>query len=160
MDLRLRYTQLFFFWISVLIRTIRGIFRQNLSNFTSWLPVQMTFDLYKAIISYNSKTKHRRSINLHNFWILMTRRTIWYYFQRKWNIFQFLTHMELSRSLTAILEMPQYVAYLKNFVQAFIKLSAKSHNFNILCTMNVLSCPTITFSGDSPTINMRIYSVT
>ena len=45
--------------------------------------------------------------------------------------------------MAAILEMPQYVAYLKNFVYAFIKLSAKSHSFNILRTMDGLSCPTI-----------------
>ena len=38
--------------------------------------------------------------------------------------------------------MPQYVAYQKNVVYAFIKLSAKSHSFNILCTMDGLSCPT------------------
>ena len=41
-------------------------------------------------------------------------------------MFQFLTHVELSRSMAAILEMPQYVAYQKNVVYAFIKLSAKS----------------------------------
>ena len=57
-------------------------------------------------------------------------------------MFQFLTHVELSRSMAAILEMPQYVAYQKNVVNAFIKLSAKSHSFNILCTMDGLSCPT------------------
>ena len=59
-------------------------------------------------------------------------------------MFQFLTHVELSRSIAAMLEIPQYVAYLKNVDYAFIKLSAKSHNFNILCTMDVLtcSCPT------------------
>ena len=55
---------------------------------------------------------------------------------------QFSTHMELSRSMAAILEMPQYVAYQKNVVYAFIKLSAKSHSFKILCTMDGLSCPT------------------
>ena len=44
--------------------------------------------------------------------------------------------------MAAILEMPQYVAYQKNVVYAFIKLSAKSHSFNILCTMDGLSCPT------------------
>ena len=44
---------------------------------------------------------------------------------------------------SAILEMPQYVAYQKNVAYAFIKLSAKSHSFNILCTMDVLSCPTM-----------------
>ena len=49
--------------------------------------------------------------------------------------------MELS--MAAILEMPQYVAYQKNVVYAFIKLSAKSRSFNILCTMDGLSCPTI-----------------
>ena len=44
--------------------------------------------------------------------------------------------------MTAILEMPQYVACQKNVVYTFIKLSAKSHSSNILCTMDVLSCPT------------------
>ena len=46
-------------------------------------------------------------------------------------MFQFSTHMELSRSMAAILEMPQYVAYQKNVVYTFIKLCAKSHSFNI-----------------------------
>ena len=41
-----------------------------------------------------------------------------------------------GQSMAVILEMPQYVA------SAFIKISAKSHNFIILCTMDVLSCPT------------------
>ena len=58
-------------------------------------------------------------------------------------MFQFLTHVELSRSMAAILEMPQYVANQKYVVYAFIKLSAKSHSFNILCTIDGLSCPTI-----------------
>ena len=31
---------------------------------------------------------------------------------------QFLTHVELSRSMAAILEMPQYVAYQKNVAYA------------------------------------------
>ena len=63
-------------------------------------------------------------------------------------MFQFLTHVELSgvaRSIAAILEMPQYeiVLYQKNVAYAFIKLSAKSHSFIILCIMDaVLSCPT------------------
>ena len=57
-------------------------------------------------------------------------------------MFQFLTHVELSRSMAAILEMPQYVAYQKNVVHAFMKLSAKSHSFNILRTIDGLSCPT------------------
>ena len=54
-------------------------------------------------------------------------------------MFQFLTHVELLRSMVAILEMAQYVAYQKNVAYAFIKLSAKSHRFNILCTVDVLS---------------------
>ena len=45
-------------------------------------------------------------------------------------MFQFLTHVELSRSMAATLEMPHYVAYQKTVVYAFIKLSAKSHSFN------------------------------
>ena len=44
--------------------------------------------------------------------------------------------------MTAILETPQYVAYQKNVVYAFIKVSAKSHSCNILCTMDGLSCRT------------------
>ena len=44
--------------------------------------------------------------------------------------------------MAAIWEIPQSVAYQKNVAYAFIKLSAKSHSFNILCTMDVLSCPT------------------
>ena len=43
-------------------------------------------------------------------------------------MFQFSTHVELSRSVAAILEMPQYVAYLKNVVKAFIKANAISHS--------------------------------
>ena len=41
--------------------------------------------------------------------------------------------------MAAILEIPQYVAYQKNVAYAFIKLSAKSNSFNILCTIDVLS---------------------
>ena len=44
--------------------------------------------------------------------------------------------------MAAILEKPQYVAYQKNAVYAFIKLSAKSHSFNILRTMDGFSCHT------------------
>ena len=73
----------------------------------------------------------------------MTRHTIWQYFQRNQSMFQFLTYVELSRSMATILEMPHYVAYQKNVVYAFIKLSAASHSFIILYTMDGLSCPTI-----------------
>ena len=58
-------------------------------------------------------------------------------------MFRFLTPVELSRSMVAILEIPQYVAYQENVVYAFTKLSAKSHSCNILRTMDGLSCPTI-----------------
>ena len=51
-------------------------------------------------------------------------------------MFQFLTHVELSRSMTVILEMPQCVAYQKYDAYVFIKLSVKSHRFNILCTVD------------------------
>ena len=54
-----------------------------------------------------------------------------------------LTHVELSRSMATIVEMPQYVAFQqKNVVYTFIKLSAKSHSFNILHTIDGLNCPT------------------
>ena len=118
------------------------MFHQNRSNFRFWLPVQIWNDLWPIILC-NLRTKHRRCINLYIFWILISRQTIWHYFQRNRSMFQFLTHVELYRSMAAILEMPQYVAYQKNVVYAFIKLSTKSHSFNILCTMDRLSCPTI-----------------
>ena len=35
-------------------------------------------------------------------------------------MFQFLTHVELSRSMAAILEMPQYVAYQKIVAQVLL----------------------------------------
>ena len=38
------------------------------------------------------------------------------------------------------MKMPQYVAYQKNVAYAYTKLSVKSHSFNMLCTMDVLSC--------------------
>ena len=38
-----------------------------------------------------------------------------------------------GQNLKLLLEMPQYVAYRKNVLYAFIKLSAKSHRFNIYC---------------------------
>ena len=49
-------------------------------------------------------------------------------------MFQFWAHVELSRSITAIFKMPQYVTYQKNVAYVFIQLSAKSYSFNILCT--------------------------
>ena len=55
------------------------------------------------------------------------------------SIFQYLTHAYPSRSMAAILEMPQYVAYLKNVAYGFIKLSSKSQQFWHF----VLSCPTM-----------------
>ena len=38
-------------------------------------------------------------------------------------MFQFLTHVELSRSMAAILEIPQYVAYQKIVAFALFTLS-------------------------------------
>ena len=45
-------------------------------------------------------------------------------------MFQFLTHVELSRSMAAILEMPKYVAYQETVAFALFTLSTKSHTFN------------------------------
>ena len=82
-------------------------------------PVQIWNDLWPIILC-NLKTKHLRCIKLYIFGILMTRQTVWRYFQRNPSMFQFLTHVELSRSMVAILEMPQYVAYQKNVVYALL----------------------------------------
>ena len=54
-------------------------------------------------------------------------------------MFQFLTHVELSRSMAAILERPQYVTYQKNVVYAFIKLSEKSHSLTFCAQWMVLA---------------------
>ena len=117
------------------------MFHWNRSNFRFWPPVQIWNDLWPIILC-NLKIKHRRCIKLYIFGILRTRQTIWHYFQKIRSMFKFLSHVELSRSMAAILEMPQYVAYQKNAVYALIKLSAKSHSFNILRTIDGLSCPT------------------
>ena len=50
-------------------------------------------------------------------------------------MFQFLTYVELSMSMAAILEMPQYVAYQKKVAFALFTLSTKSHTFNRYCTI-------------------------
>ena len=39
-------------------------------------------------------------------------------------MFQFLTHVELSRSMAAILEMPQYVAYQKMLFMLLLRVIA------------------------------------
>ena len=54
-------------------------------------------------------------------------------------MFQFLTHVKLSRSMAAILEIPQYVAYQKNVAYALFTLSTKSLTFDRYCTMMPLS---------------------
>ena len=41
-------------------------------------------------------------------------------------MFQFLTNVELSKSMVAILEMPHYVAYQKNIAFGLLTLSTKS----------------------------------
>ena len=63
-------------------------------------------------------------------------------FLNKITLFQFLTHVELSKSMVAILETPQYVAYQKNVAYASIlfTLSTKSNIFNSYCKIMPLSC--------------------
>ena len=50
-------------------------------------------------------------------------------------MFQFLTHAELSWSMAAILEMPQYAAYYKDVAYASFTFSTVSQTFNRYCTM-------------------------
>ena len=47
-------------------------------------------------------------------------------------MFQFLTHVEVSSSMAAILEMPQYVAYQKNVAYAFMFLLNSVQNLTVL----------------------------
>ena len=66
---------------------------------------------------------------------------------------QFLTHVELSRSMAAILAMPQYVVYQKNvwvvclfvcFLMLLLNSVQSLTVFNILCTMDfALAAPTM-----------------
>ena len=42
---------------------------------------------------------------------------------------------------------------------AYIKLSAKSHSFNILCTMDGLSCPTTFFENCGNCLKFKIISL-
>ena len=59
-------------------------------------------------------------------------------------MFQFLTHVELSKSMAAILEMPQYVAYQKTVAHIYLYYCGKSPAFNKMCTIhskNGLGCP-------------------
>ena len=72
--------------------------------------------------------------NMHtHFLTLKTRRTIWYHFQRNWNMFQFLTHVELLWSTAAILEMPPKCNNMwhirKMLLMLLLILSTKSHTF-------------------------------
>ena len=59
--------------------------------------------------------------------------------------------------MTAILGMPQYVAYQKNVAYAFIKLSAKSYSFNILCTMSVLIPSYLSEIVRGPTLPPQVF---
>ena len=54
-------------------------------------------------------------------------------------MFQFLTNVELSRSMVAILEMPQYVAYQELVAHDLLSLPAKSHTFNKYRTIMPIS---------------------
>ena len=133
-------TILFFVFLNLCVNTNNwGRFRQNLSNFRLWL-------LYNhwPIFLCNLKNKHRRCIQLYIFGIFTTRQTFWHYVQGNRSMLQFLIHVELSRSMAATLKMPQYAADQKNVANNLIILSAKSHSFNISCTINVLSCLTMT----------------
>ena len=67
--------------------------------------------------------------------------TIWHLFQRNRSMFQFWPmHVELSRSMAATLETPQYVAYQKNVAFALLSLSTKFQTFNKCRTIMPLSC--------------------
>ena len=56
-------------------------------------------------------------------------------------MFQFLTHVELSRSMAAILEMPQYVAYQKIVVHIDKYYCGKFPAFNKMCTIHSQKWP-------------------
>ena len=62
------------------------MFHQNWSKFRFWPPVKMWNE---ALISYNSKTKHWRCMNLYIFEILVMRQTIWTLLSEKSACFNF-----------------------------------------------------------------------
>ena len=69
-------------------------------------------------------------------------------------MFQFLTHVDLSRPMAAILEMPQYVAYRKIVAHIYISITVESLQLLTKCAeftqKNSLSCPTIAHVTLSP----------
>ena len=71
-------------------------------------------------------------------------------------MFQFLTHVELSRSATTILEMPQYVVYQKNVAYALLTLSTKFHTFNKSRTIMPISCAILIIRLSYVSIVMKI----
>ena len=115
----------------------------------------LDFDpLYKFEMTFGlcySTTKHRRCIKLHVhiFEILRT-------YDKINNLTLFSEKLEHVSIFERIMRNPHgqwrpfskchNVAYLeKKNAYGFIKLSAKSHSFNILCTIDVFSCPTRIF---------------
>ena len=101
----------------------------------------MAFDLHKAIILRNLKTKHRRRIKLYIFGIL-------------WQDKQFDTILEGSEHVSIFLPMwnsqGQWQLSWKYHIMWHIRkmllmlCNAKPRSFNILRAMDELSCPTIT----------------
>ena len=100
----------------------------------------LDFDpLYKLgltldIIS-DSKNKHRRCKKTIHFGISYSKTNNLTLFSEK-----FLTHVELSRSTAAILQMPQYVAYQKNVAIALLTFSTRFYTFNSNRTKMQISC--------------------
>ena len=118
------YTKVFFFRLCVNTNNW-DMFRQNLSNFRFWSHVKIwnDIDLHKPILVTHGRDEQFNTI-----------------FTEIGAFLQFLTYVELSRLMTAILEIPQYVAHQKNGVYALLTLFTKSQTFYKYRTIMPLSC--------------------
>ena len=105
----------------------------------SW--VQVDSPAKTGVKSSLRTAKHLKVLN----YTFLYRQSIWRYFQKNQSMFQFLTLVEISRSMAAILEMSQYVAYQKNVLMlclhTLLNLTLLTATAQ-LCHFHVFSYPT------------------
>ena len=106
-------------------------------------PLRIWNDLWPITLG-NLKTRNWRCVKLCIFGIIVTRQTIWHYFQGNWSMFQFLTHAKPPRSMAAILKMHSMLHIWKILLIVLLN-SVQSLTVLKFCAqiMDVLSCLTI-----------------
>ena len=66
-------------------------------------------------------------------------------------MFQFFTHVKLSRSMAAILELPQYVAYQKMLL---MRLLNSAHSLTVITFCAQLMCLAALLSVTRPSVKI------